>query len=102
MEVQQFEWKEFKMETLHEQIQAGSVSIGFQENGLTVKIHGQAGTDKTRPDKWTIYAVFKEDGKQERTQSRIMSSDGVKLELERSVNSAKAMLALRVPPPKDH
>jgi hypothetical protein len=98
MEVEQFEWKEFKMEKLHEQIQAGCVSIGFRKGNLTVRIHGRPGEVEGRPQHWKIFAVFCEDGKPDRTMSRILAPDQVTLELERSVNTARSMMASRPEP----
>ena len=96
MEVEFFKWEEFTMAKLHEQIQAKSVSIGFQSQGVTVRIHGKPGVDKDRPDYWTIYAVFEQDGKK-RTMSRILPPKDVTQELERSVATARSMVSSQPP-----
>lgn len=108
MEVEFFKWDEFKMETLHKQIEAGSVSIGFQVQHpvgygpdakmqtTTVRIHGRPGEVEGRPDHWKVFAVF-EQGEQKRTMSRICKPDEVKQELERSVNTARSMMSARRP-----
>lgn len=92
MEVEFFKWEDFTMEKLHEQIQAKSVSIGFQSKGVTVRIHGKPGSNKDRPNHWTIYAVFEQDGKK-RTMSRILAPEAVTQELERSVTTARSMMS---------
>lgn len=95
MEVEIFNWEDFKMEKLHEQIQTGSVGIGFRAGGLTVSVYGKSGGDKDRPDWWTVYAVFEEDGKPKRTMSRKLAPKDVTLELERSVKTAQQMVSTR-------
>jgi hypothetical protein len=92
----EYNFKEFKMETLHEQIKLGHVDIEFQTKDLKVRVHGGFGIDG-RPDKWTIFAVFEEAGKPKRTQSRILLPKDAAQELERSVQSARAMVTSRAP-----
>jgi hypothetical protein len=108
MEVEFFKWEDFKMETLHQQIAAGCVSIGFQVERTvgsgpgahlettTVRIHGRLGEDKDRPHHWKIFAIFEQNGNK-RTMSRICGPNDVKEELERSVNTARSMMSARRP-----
>jgi hypothetical protein len=98
MEVEFYKWEDFTMEKLHEQIQAKCVSIGFQSESVTVRIHGKPGADKERPDYWTVYAVFEKDG-QKRTMSRVLKPSDVTQELERSVTTARSMMSSRAPTP---
>jgi hypothetical protein len=92
----EYNFKEFKMETLHEQIKLGRVDIQFQTKNLKVHVHGGHGIDG-RPDKWTVFAVYEEAGKPKRTQSRILLPKDAEKELERAVQTAISMITSRAP-----
>ena len=97
MEVEMFKWEDFTMDKLHEQIQAKKVGIGFRAKGLTVSVFGKPGGDEERPDWWTVYAVFEEEGKPKRTMSRKLSPQAVTIELESSIKTARQMVSSRLP-----
>jgi hypothetical protein len=94
MEVEFFDWKEFKMEKLDEQIQNGAVFIGFSQAaekgkpGIMIKITG-----KLENSKWTAFVVFEKDGKTRTMSRKNMTTEEATSELRRSIHSAKSILA---------
>jgi hypothetical protein len=88
MEVEFFDWKEFKMEKLDEQLQNGAVFIGFQQPGIMIKI-----TAKLEDSKWTAHLVFEKDGKTRTMSRKNMTTAEATKELRSSIHSAKSILA---------
>ena len=88
MEIEFFDWKEFKMDKLDEQLNNGAVFIGFQEKSTLIKI-----TASQENSKWTAFVVFEKDGKTRTISRKNMTTDEATKELRRSIHSAKSILA---------